>query len=98
MTSAIDDHPSWDIKASSNRPSRTNPRSVLQRYIRKSMVRRGGNGVFVKGQIEMTEGEFWLQPLERFRPCARPGVDTSHSDGVYSRAKVNPQFTFGREE
>jgi RNA polymerase sigma-70 factor, ECF subfamily len=28
-------------------------------------------GVFAKGQIAMAEGEFWLQPLERFRAYLR---------------------------
>jgi RNA polymerase sigma-70 factor, ECF subfamily len=35
------------------------------------MVRSGGNGVFVRGRIAMAEGDFWLQPLERFRAYLR---------------------------
>jgi RNA polymerase sigma-70 factor (ECF subfamily) len=35
------------------------------------MVRCTGNGVSLKGQIAMAEGEFWLQPLERYRSYLR---------------------------
>jgi RNA polymerase sigma-70 factor, ECF subfamily len=35
------------------------------------MVRPDDSGVYVKGRIAMAEGEFWLQPLERFRAYLR---------------------------
>jgi RNA polymerase sigma-70 factor (ECF subfamily) len=35
------------------------------------MVQPAGNGVSVRGQIVKAEGEFWLQPLERFRSYLR---------------------------
>jgi len=35
------------------------------------MVQPVANGVFPRGQIVKAEGEFWLQPLERFRAYLR---------------------------